>query len=487
MLEKIQAMTIETFWEHYMNDHPINIFDITLEFFSQELPDDIEEEYDMGEVILETVGHQIDQKNHENALKFIAVLDFYNPDLYLEYFQYMDDYLIDYYCFHQEDDKVLQSLTNFSTYPLLDYDKYLEVLKKLTFYQHTEILKDTIERNFETIENSDKLIPGASYELGAFMAYGYWEDIYKNPQKEFNKELFSSLLTKLKLDVKGDYLSAVEQGVFQSVKDLSTLKSMWVENANIVKVILQGYFCRYMYEKNVPFYLSAIIWDEMLEIWEEFSPFDESDISSYFQIKYDDFEEYLSRFFFGYIYEKSQEMVAYLWGSVYVYDFLHKFGIISEEDHARFISTNKVFKGKIIAQFFNKLWTYNFVHLWPKPDSISEAEFEAERRIFIKSISYPAFNDDDQIQKDISEELSETGDLSQHVIEGFKPENQLRETPLPDVFPFDSYDEDIEDRDFDDDFYNPPSETVIKEKKPGRNDPCPCGSGKKYKKCCGKK
>ncbi|MBR0400159.1 MAG: SEC-C domain-containing protein [Mogibacterium sp.] len=23
-------------------------------------------------------------------------------------------------------------------------------------------------------------------------------------------------------------------------------------------------------------------------------------------------------------------------------------------------------------------------------------------------------------------------------------------------------------------------------KKPGRNDPCPCGSGKKYKHCCGK-
>ena len=26
---------------------------------------------------------------------------------------------------------------------------------------------------------------------------------------------------------------------------------------------------------------------------------------------------------------------------------------------------------------------------------------------------------------------------------------------------------------------------VKKGKKPGRNDPCPCGSGKKYKKCCG--
>lgn len=30
------------------------------------------------------------------------------------------------------------------------------------------------------------------------------------------------------------------------------------------------------------------------------------------------------------------------------------------------------------------------------------------------------------------------------------------------------------------------SGTVIKEKKIGRNEPCPCGSGKKYKFCCGK-
>lgn len=30
------------------------------------------------------------------------------------------------------------------------------------------------------------------------------------------------------------------------------------------------------------------------------------------------------------------------------------------------------------------------------------------------------------------------------------------------------------------------SKTIVKEPKVGRNDPCPCGSGKKYKKCCGK-
>jgi len=47
---------------------------------------------------------------------------------------------------------------------------------------------------------------------------------------------------------------------------------------------------------------------------------------------------------------------------------------------------------------------------------------------------------------------------------------------------------------YDNDFFDPPYEkddfeyeppmTIIKEKKIGRNEPCPCGSGKKYKKCC---
>ena len=31
----------------------------------------------------------------------------------------------------------------------------------------------------------------------------------------------------------------------------------------------------------------------------------------------------------------------------------------------------------------------------------------------------------------------------------------------------------------------PKAQPITSEKKIGRNEPCPCGSGKKYKKCCG--
>ncbi|NLA84162.1 MAG: preprotein translocase subunit SecA, partial [Clostridiales bacterium] len=32
---------------------------------------------------------------------------------------------------------------------------------------------------------------------------------------------------------------------------------------------------------------------------------------------------------------------------------------------------------------------------------------------------------------------------------------------------------------------NQAKKPIVRDKKVGRNDPCPCGSGKKYKKCCG--
>lgn len=56
----------------------------------------------------------------------------------------------------------------------------------------------------------------------------------------------------------------------------------------------------------------------------------------------------------------------------------------------------------------------------------------------------------------------------------------------------DDYDEDDYDEDWfgkglsNNDFFEYQEPFVREEPKVGRNDPCPCGSGKKYKKCCGK-
>ena len=53
-----------------------------------------------------------------------------------------------------------------------------------------------------------------------------------------------------------------------------------------------------------------------------------------------------------------------------------------------------------------------------------------------------------------------------------------------DIYDYNDYDEEDEDKE-DNSFYSyDDGQPIRTSKKVGRNDPCPCGSGKKYKKCC---
>ena len=83
---------------------------------------------------------------------------------------------------------------------------------------------------------------------------------------------------------------------------------------------------------------------------------------------------------------------------------------------------------------------------------------------------------------DVEPEIAQAGPYEWEVEEGdlvmFALDERLRLHGLEPVFQDDAEDEEEE---------GPvaaaaPTPTA----KAGRNDPCPCGSGKKYKKCCGK-
>lgn len=98
--------------------------------------------------------------------------------------------------------------------------------------------------------------------------------------------------------------------------------------------------------------------------------------------------------------------------------------------------------------------------------------------------------DDSTIDLDFVEETLKNG--KEKTLSYYKndPQQQLISDAIEELknwacFKKDDYyeDDDIDD-DIDDFDFNP--QPVVKEFKVGRNDPCSCGSGKKYKKCCGK-
>ncbi len=106
-------MTTKEFWNKYINEDILEIFEITCDFFSKELPKEFVENYDVVEVILETIGHQATAKNFENVIRFSELLQRKQPRLYKENFQYFDDILVDYYCFYGNQKKVEEAFSNF--------------------------------------------------------------------------------------------------------------------------------------------------------------------------------------------------------------------------------------------------------------------------------------------------------------------------------------------------------------------------------------
>lgn len=92
----------------------------------------------------------------------------------------------------------------------------------------------------------------------------------------------------------------------------------------------------------------------------------------------------------------------------------------------------------------------------------------------LKSIYPELYSINEAFFDSIADEKERNKFIKKHknkVVNDFKSNNPL-------------YDDDIEN-DFDD--YSPYEQPYVRtEKKVGRNEPCPCNSGKKYKQCCGK-
>ncbi|MBW6535798.1 MAG: SEC-C domain-containing protein [Mariniphaga sp.] len=218
----------------------------------------------------------------------------------------------------------------------------------------------------------------------------------------------------------------------------------------------------------------------MLNFWQENNS-SKKTTDTYFNVKTGLFEKYLAGFSSNMFLDNKSEMIAILWGSVYIYDFFHKRNIISEEIFLDFVQTTKELKGKIIGQYTPDLWNSNFIHSWKKPDCISETEFLEENKIFKKSITFK-YQKFSRLRSNISEELSKIGELSHFIIEGGKSDLQRDDTNLLENL-FNSPVNEIGEFDNHNNTYEP----IKAEKKVGRNEPCPCGSGKKYKKCCGQK
>lgn len=78
-------MTTQEFWEKYIGKDIFESYEDTKHFFSKKLPADFLNEYDYGEVILETRGHHETAKEFEKVIEFTKILQTKQSKIYQEY------------------------------------------------------------------------------------------------------------------------------------------------------------------------------------------------------------------------------------------------------------------------------------------------------------------------------------------------------------------------------------------------------------------
>jgi hypothetical protein len=213
---------------------------------------------------------------------------------------------------------------------------------------------------------------------------------------------------------------------------------------------------------NVPFILSDRFWN-MLTKPGLFGK--EKDMDGYFYISYKDIDEHFAYHYDNMFLSNDTEMFGKAWALQYAYYFLHEKGLINDEYYNLMSENIAVLKNQFMKLTDKDLWKMSFVFQWPHlycPDLTG-------KEVFISTFSENRNEFAEKVENYLN--LLIIPDRLKMVIE----KRHAKSYVMPDS---ESFDDSYDDAD------NPQIPYVKEMSDVGRNDPCPCGSGKKYKKCC---
>lgn len=403
--------------------------------FSQKLSKDFLEKVDIVDFLISYLDDLGRQKEHDKIIKLIDLIYKYNKNsLEKRDYQYIDGYILDIKLFKSELD--ITDFANLLATPVESIDKLIKYLKKSIYYGYNEIAFNIATEVYATVKESPELIPGAETDFSSAIFLNKWQNHYENIKKgsDIDKEELISFLEKY------DYHMAEH---YDDILGYLTLEDRYSEDYN--QEFLEKHrrfltktswiFTRYMYEnKNFTFQISDSIWEESLSCLLKNKTLEELVwLNDLFMIDRLEFMAYLKNMT-SFLSDNYEDLFLLLWGIVYLYDFLYDQGIISEIVYKSALKIFEWARQEVLLAYSSILWKNSFVVRWPKPDSTEQELFNKEKELFISSF-YNKEIDSNYFSKKVQEN---------YIIQ----------------------------------------ENVKKSKKYGRNDPCPCGSGKKYKKCC---
>lgn len=376
-------MDTNEFWENYVNKDITTISDLVISFFSQKLPDNIEEEYDLGEVITEFTGHHETAKKYDKIEEFGRIIKHQQPQLYKKEGDYINEALVKYYCFNNDKDKLRMQIFDFLDRKY-DYDLFLQSFKQLLYNGFIDIANHIIKQEYTNVKESPRLIEGAEFEL-ALTKYYIELELFLSNHLNLDSVSFLPLKETLKqydFNFDDQYFEHIAIGLAQSPKkQWQELIKEFPSDRSYAMAALEVGFLQSMKAKNCSFPISGMIWYNLFSYFEGKRATNWTNYFSFEPVSFKEFISSQSSIFSDNIIDEA----LILWGSSYINDFLLQNQIISDiqyNDHKEIIEH---FKGDFKEINKHYLWEYNFIHKWKSGLSYTFESWENEKNDFITS------------------------------------------------------------------------------------------------------
>ncbi len=302
-------------------------YGILIETLNQKLPEDFIENSGLVTYLLEMLD-ELDSRNLiDQMLSFIGAIQTKQPDLYKDKYLYFDSFLVKYYLYRDDKEKVAESLVRFMEDPVNGIDYMFPLLDHLQFYGYRDIAVKLCKRTYLPVMRSPKLIPGAEYDLGYLIFVDIIEKAYQHIRsgeavdwdalvKEAEKYGYGGGQENA-ADIHGRLAGELEGGAsfaasFREDRGDSTYALVWA-------------FLKHMLDqKDMAFICSNHIINGVLEFLGERNPRGKKSMSpsTYFVFSRSEFDSYLAQMLGGFMSMQQARAIGILWGSVYLYDFL---------------------------------------------------------------------------------------------------------------------------------------------------------------------
>ena len=484
----ITSLQLEEFWKKSLNQPVLEIYEETMQLFSQELPEEFWEEYAWDELVLEVFAGLERTKEFRKALNFIALLQEKHPIIFDQLYFYFDEFQIQYFLYHQKTEALQEPVNRFISDPAEDVGFYLKVFHLITYYQQEELTErmsaPAVYQALETTEDEEE--EGYGIELSGIRYYLEVRNQYRLYQKtgSYQWKPIQEKLLDYEFEVSPDYLKDLAEGLSSVLPNPAALQKLFSENFSKCLLQLEGHFLKAMDDKGFSMLAAGVVWDMLKEFWLVYNLPKNKSGKLLFSFAPSDYHKFVnSKGVFEFM-DMGSDVAALLWGTQLVYDFLFECGIISEKIHQNMLHSLLEEKGVFIADYQTEIWAFRFVHDWPRPDSMNDAQWEIEKETFRRSY-------------DVKERHEAP---HQHLLKGLDPQNPLVISIEKGYQNFMTKNEQqhallkqelsrMSRKSNDTSERLPPTfispEEHARRQKVGRNEPCPCGSGKKFKKCCG--